>query len=248
MIDIFFNFSGISKTKCLGSVHRKESLVQKRDEVSKDHDQKVITWRNQVEKFIRSCSEGRATSQVENAKECDKHSKRGQPSTDEPVQADIEMKDFESVRTPEPILSSPDHGYKMQKFIGISSIRREMPDIENFQEHDRQPKGDYYLLLDKSAQADVEMEAAGLSAAELTSSTQFHSEDQSQPPKSYQIIFDNLDFYVFAKHMTSESQNKSIHWVNLLGVQDKISGDGLDDSKSLKSIYDLTMPVHTIIG
>ena len=162
------------------------------------------------------------------------------PSTDEPVQADIEMEDIESVRTPEPILSSPNHGYKMQKFIGISSIGREMSDVENVQGHDRQPKGDYYLLLDKSAQEDVEMEHAGLSTAELTSSTQFHSEDQSQPPKSYQIIFDNLNFYVFAKHMTSEIQNKSVHWVNLLGVQDRITNDGLDDSKPLKSVYDLT--------
>ena len=57
--------------------------------------------------------------------------------------------------------------------------------------------------------------------------------------KLYQIIFDNLDFFVQVKHMTSENRNKSIHWVNVLLVLDRVSGDHLDDTRPLKSVFDL---------
>ena len=65
-------------------------------------------------------------------------------------------------------------------------------------------------------------------------------EDISDQKKQlYQIVFDNLDFFFFAKHMTSQSQNKSIHWVNLLALLDRVTGDKKDNTKPLKSVYDL---------
>ena len=57
--------------------------------------------------------------------------------------------------------------------------------------------------------------------------------------KLYQIIFDNLDFFIQVKHMTSENRNKSIHWVNVLLVLDRVSADHLDDTQPLKSVFDL---------
>lgn len=41
---------------------------------------------------------------------------------------------------------------------------------------------------------------------------------------SYQIIGDNLDFYIHVKHMTSQNQNRSIHWFNMLGIESRIAG------------------------
>ena len=65
-------------------------------------------------------------------------------------------------------------------------------------------------------------------------------EDISDQKKQlYQIVFDSLDFFVFAKHMTSQSQNKSIDWVNLLALLDRVTGDEKDNTKPLKSVYDL---------
>ncbi len=62
---------------------------------------------------------------------------------------------------------------------------------------------------------------------------------QLEGKKLYQIIFDNLDFFVKAKHMSSESKNKSIHWVHVLLVRDRVTGENLDDTKPLRPALSL---------
>ena len=39
--------------------------------------------------------------------------------------------------------------------------------------------------------------------------------------------------------MTSQSQNKSIRWMNLLALLHRVTGDEKDNTKPLKSVYDL---------
>lgn len=56
---------------------------------------------------------------------------------------------------------------------------------------------------------------------------------------SYQVIGDNLDFFVKVKHMSNENQNRSIHWFNLMGVPLRITGSDLDNTKSLKPVSQL---------
>ena len=62
---------------------------------------------------------------------------------------------------------------------------------------------------------------------------------QLEGKKLYQIIFDNLDFFVKVKHMSSENKNKSIHWVHVLLVRDRVTGENLDDTKQLRPAISL---------
>ena len=58
--------------------------------------------------------------------------------------------------------------------------------------------------------------------------------------KSYQIIGDNLDFFVRVKHMTSQNQNKSIHWFNMLGIVNRVTGSELDAEYPQKQVNELS--------
>ena len=62
---------------------------------------------------------------------------------------------------------------------------------------------------------------------------------ESESVEKFQIIFTNLDFFVRAKHMTSSKQNRSFHWVNLLAVKDRVTGQGMDNTKPIMSVYEL---------
>ncbi|KAK3741554.1 hypothetical protein QZH41_002937 [Actinostola sp. cb2023] len=62
---------------------------------------------------------------------------------------------------------------------------------------------------------------------------------EKKKPPSYQIIGDNVDLYVKVKHMSSERQNKSIHWFGLNAVQDRVSGLDLPDNEPIKNILEL---------
>ena len=52
----------------------------------------------------------------------------------------------------------------------------------------------------------------------------------------YQIIGDNVDFLVKAKHMSSTKQNESVHWFNLNGILDRVTGQEYSNEKLIKSI------------
>ena len=55
----------------------------------------------------------------------------------------------------------------------------------------------------------------------------------------YQIIGDNVDFLVKAKHMSSTKQNDSVHWFNLNGILDRVSGHEYLNDKPIKSICEV---------
>ena len=52
---------------------------------------------------------------------------------------------------------------------------------------------------------------------------------QGNMPFGYQIIGDNLDLHVHAKHMTTANTNRSLHNFNMLAIQDDVSGNHLPD-------------------
>ena len=86
----------------------------------------------------------------------------------------------------------------------------------------------------------IEMEVNNLMREAILKVDQRNQNEPEFPsPSFFQVIFDNLDFFVTAKHMTSTSRNKSIHWTNLLAVLDRVEGDDLDNTKPIKSVYDL---------
>ena len=52
----------------------------------------------------------------------------------------------------------------------------------------------------------------------------------------YQIIGDNVDFLVKAKHMSFTKQNDSVHWFNLNAILDGVTGQEYSSEKPIKSI------------
>ena len=52
----------------------------------------------------------------------------------------------------------------------------------------------------------------------------------------YQIIEDNVDFLVKAKHMSSTKQNDSVHWFNLNAIPDRVTGQEYSNEKPIQSI------------
>ena len=65
---------------------------------------------------------------------------------------------------------------------------------------------------------------------------------KSSKPPTYQIIGDNLDMYVKVKHMSSDRQNKSIHWFAMNAIQDRVSpefNNCPNDDETIKPILEV---------
>ncbi|XP_031559255.1 uncharacterized protein LOC116295548, partial [Actinia tenebrosa] len=63
-------------------------------------------------------------------------------------------------------------------------------------------------------------------------------QNSNEPPK-YQIIGDNLDMYVKVKHMSSDKQNRSIHWFAMNAIQDRVSSKCPDNATQIKPILEV---------
>ena len=60
-------------------------------------------------------------------------------------------------------------------------------------------------------------------------------ESTNQPPHSYSVIFDNLDFYMPTHHQSMDRSNKSIHWTHLMAVEDRVPTHHLSNEKPQQS-------------
>ena len=69
------------------------------------------------------------------------------------------------------------------------------------------------------------------------STTSFHLDPScSLLPPSVQIIMDNLDTNLKASRETSTHKGKSLHWVSLFAVKDRVSGNHLPDQCPLADV------------
>ena len=76
-------------------------------------------------------------------------------------------------------------------------------------------------------------------------------ESTIQPPPSYSIIFDNLDFYMPTHHQSQDKSNQSIHWTHHMAVEDRIPTHHLSKkkptmpvTKSFSEIIEQSLPNH----
>lgn len=78
-------------------------------------------------------------------------------------------------------------------------------------------------------------------AAELGLSSFAFPITPSTPPPTYSLIFDNLDFFMHAHHQSTLHNNKSIHWIHHIAVQDRITTFHLGNDRPDHDIlqYDL---------
>lgn len=93
-----------------------------------------------------------------------------------------------------------------------------------------------YDTINTIAKSTVEVGWTGMDAVEVESLQSSHC--QGEPP-SYQVIGDNIDFYVKTKHMANNRQNKGIHWFLMNAVQDRITGEGLENCHQMKPIMEV---------
>ena len=93
-----------------------------------------------------------------------------------------------------------------------------------------------YETVDTTVKSMIEGGWSGVDAVDVESLQSSHS--QCEPP-SYQVIGDNIDLYVKTKHMTSNRQNKSIHWFVMNAIQDRVIAEGLDNSHQIRPIMEV---------
>lgn len=79
----------------------------------------------------------------------------------------------------------------------------------------------------------------GVSAIEKVQLSVLKEHHNINEPAKYQIIGDNLDMYVKVKHMSSDKQNRSIHWFAMNAIQDRVSLKPPSNRKQLKPILEV---------
>ena len=109
---------------------------------------------------------------------------------------------------------------------------------QNFQKWlDENAPGFSMLSFNKLANLSQEIEKDGIDALDGSDVSTLRRKLELDTPPLYQIIGDNnIDLYVKTKHISSEKQNKSIHWFAMNAVQDRVTGNALDNLRPIKSI------------
>lgn len=64
------------------------------------------------------------------------------------------------------------------------------------------------------------------------------SNKQSSPPPSFSLILDNLDFFIRTHHQSLAKENKSIHWIHHMAVEDRVPIFQLSTDKPVQSVID----------
>jgi hypothetical protein len=101
---------------------------------------------------------------------------------------------------------------------------------------DENAPGFSMLSFNKLANLAQEIGKDGIDALDGSDVSTLRRKLELDTPPFYQIIGDNIDLYVKTKHMSSEKQNKSIHWFAMNAVQDRVTGNALDNLRPIKSI------------
>lgn len=79
---------------------------------------------------------------------------------------------------------------------------------------------------------DEEMEDLGVSSMPTVPNT------LSSPPRTFSLIFDNLDFFIRTHHQSLAQGNTSLHWIHHIAVEDRVPIYHLSREKSVKSVMD----------
>ena len=58
-------------------------------------------------------------------------------------------------------------------------------------------------------------------------------------PSSYNIVIDNIDLRVLASDMTSDDQNKDLHWCNHNAYLDRVNPTNLSDNAPIADLQDV---------
>ncbi len=122
----------------------------------------------------------------------------------------------------------------------LNSVTSSGEPLQNFEEWlDENAPGFSKLSFDKLENIAQEIGKDGVDALDSSDVSNLRRKLELDTPPMYQIIGDNIDLYIKTKHMSSEKQNKSIHWFAMNAVQDRITGSGLQNERSIKPIMEM---------
>lgn len=89
-------------------------------------------------------------------------------------------------------------------------------------EHTTQPKHQQEIVSSKLVKATTELKEA-----------------QRKCHPGFVIAFDNIDFHLKRRDMTMASQNRDIHWVNHVMIENRVSGNHLSSEGRKADIHDI---------
>lgn len=89
-------------------------------------------------------------------------------------------------------------------------------------EHTTQPKHQQEIVSSKLVKATTELKEA-----------------QRKCHPGFVIAFDNIDFHLKRRDMTMASQNRDIHWVNHVMIENRVSGNHLPSEGRKAEIHDI---------
>lgn len=88
----------------------------------------------------------------------------------------------------------------------------------------------------KEKEATVGRDHAGIEKEALKQKVQELNTLSKKHPPNFAVVIDNFDLRVEAAEMTSDNQNKDIHWINHSAILDRVPCTGFDNEQPLADL------------
>jgi hypothetical protein len=92
------------------------------------------------------------------------------------------------------------------------------------------------ILAEQDVQSKHQQESV---SSNLTKATTELKDVQRKCHPGFSIAFDNIDFHLKRRNMTMTSQNRDIHWVNHVMIENRVSGNHLSSKGPKADIHDI---------
>lgn len=86
---------------------------------------------------------------------------------------------------------------------------------------------------------DLRKQLASIDSNKMDEVRLLQKEINSNRPRGYQIIGDNIDLMIKVRHQASDKPNKSIHWFHLNAVKDRVNGNECSDNEPLRKVQEV---------
>jgi len=80
--------------------------------------------------------------------------------------------------------------------------------------------------------------SSSLLADYIQANRELHEQQKNTHP-GFLIAFDNIDFHLSRRNMTMKHQNRDVHWINHIMVENRVSGNNLSSECSQKDVLDI---------
>ncbi|XP_066295105.1 uncharacterized protein [Branchiostoma lanceolatum] len=240
-----------AKKKCFNRLNQQnvtmsyESSLRKQREAGKDHDSRVLEWKADIEHFFMAeqilATLHEVSAEEEAAAEKAMLDLSGQSSSTL-SNADLSYSGF-SVTSQDVSCATPEDWTSWEDIGVVGALeddqpKQSPPESRTLQERVPGFQEGGYALADKALHDTATSSSPPYSTATIQKTM---SSISNYHPPWFQIVFDNIDFTVNAKHQGFDSTNKSIHWIHQYAVLDRVSATDLPNDKPQKSVRDFNL-------